>query len=554
MTGESGSAGVQNTFWLLVGVAFGAIITAALSLLIVDFVRGDAPRSAGGTPLFVEEAGSAGVEHTYGGEFQFFVGGGAAVFDCNGDRFPDLYLAGGANPASLYVNQSSVAGHLEFDRQFSDSTDLVDVTGAYPLDVDSDGLEDLVVLRVGENMILRGLGDCEFAPANDDLGINGGDDWTVAFSAKWESGEEMPTMVYGNYLASAEPGERDACATHDLLTPTQEGYRRVELAPGWCTLSALFSDWSATGQQDLRLTNDRHYYRTGQEQLWQVAAGEAPALYTSNDGWANMQIWGMGIASHDVTGDGLPEVFLTSQGDNKLQTLADGPEQPTYVDIALGAGVNAHRPFVGDTDRPSTAWHAEFADLNNDAFIDLFVTKGNVDDIAEFAMDDPNNLLLGQPNGKFTEAAIDAGLLDYARSRGAALADLNLDGMLDVVVIERREPAKIWRNTGTDGDRPGGNWLAVDIEQDAPNRNAIGAWVEVRLGNTTLRKELTVGGGHAGGQVGWIHFGLGAASAAELRVLWPDGEVGPWMTAPVNQFAIIDRGSSGVTPWVPVRN
>jgi hypothetical protein len=64
------------------------------------------------------------------------------------------------------------------------------------------------------------------------------------------------------------------------------------------------------------MTNDRHYYRDGEEQLWRVADGEAPRLYTEEDGWQKMSIWGMGIASYDLTGDGLPEVFLTSQGDN----------------------------------------------------------------------------------------------------------------------------------------------------------------------------------------------------------------------------------------------
>ena len=62
-----------------------------------------------------------------------------------------------------------------------------------------------------------------------------------------------------------------------------------------------------------------------------------PRLYTHDDGWQRLVIWGMGIASYDLTGDGLPEVYLTSQGDNKLQTLADGPAQPNYRDIALDA-------------------------------------------------------------------------------------------------------------------------------------------------------------------------------------------------------------------------
>ena len=73
------------------------------------------------------------------------------------------------------------------------------------------------------------------------------------------------------------------------------------------------------------MSNDRHYYTDGEEQLWRITPGEAPRLYTEADGWHPMQIWGMGIASQDVTGDGYPEVFLTSQADNKLQTLENGP-------------------------------------------------------------------------------------------------------------------------------------------------------------------------------------------------------------------------------------
>ena len=117
----------------------------------------------------------------------------------------------------------------------------------------------------------------------------------------------------------------------------------------------------------------------------------------------------MGIASADLTGDGYPEVYLTSQGDNKLQTLADGPAQPAYEDIALERGATAHRPFTGGDVLPSTAWHAEFADVNNDGFLDLFVAKGNVEAQTEYAMRDPNNLLIGQADGTFVEGAEDAG-------------------------------------------------------------------------------------------------------------------------------------------------
>ena len=146
----------------------------------------------------------------------------------------------------------------------------------------------------------------------------------------------------------------------------------------------------------------------------------------------------MGIASQDLTGDGYPEVFLTSQGDNKLQTLDDGPAQPTYRDIALERGVTAQRPFVGGDVLPSTAWHPEFEDVNNDGFVDLFVSKGNVDAQSGNATRDPSNLLIGQADGTFVEGAEAAGIVGFDRARGAALVDLNLDGMLDLVVVNRR--------------------------------------------------------------------------------------------------------------------
>ncbi len=100
--------------------------------------------------------------------------------------------------------------------------------------------------------------------------------------------------------------------------------------------------------------------------------------------------------------------------------------------------MNAAQPFTGGDVLPSTAWHPEFEDVNNDGFVDLFVSKGNVDAQPDYARKDPSNLLLGQPDGTFTEAADAAGILSFDRGRGAALADFNLDGLLDLVEVELR--------------------------------------------------------------------------------------------------------------------
>lgn len=544
--------------WIVAGVAALSVVVIAGALLILAFSPGATPTEAMEPPRFVEEAVAAGIEHSYDGDFTFFVGGGVAVFDCDDDRKPDLYFAGGANEAGLFRNESPAGGALRFAPVPDPATDLTEVTGAYPVDIDGDTNVDLVVLRFGENVLLRGLGECRFERANETWLFDGSDEWTAAFAAKWEGSAELPTLAFGNYVALDESDQQTgACSDNDLMRPgeTPETYgKAIALTPGWCTLSILFSDWDRSGRRDLRVSNDRHYYRDGEEQLWRVAEGEPPHLYTREEGWQKLKIWGMGIASHDVTGDGYPEVFLTSQGDNKLRTLTDGPAQPSYGDIAIRRGVTAHRPFTGDAELTSTAWHAEFQDVNNDGFVDLFITKGNVEAMPDFAAEDPNNLLLGQPDGTFVEGAEAAGIVHFARTRGGAMVDLNLDGMLDLVEVNRAENVKIWRSLGwgeADEPEPMGNWLAIGLEQSGPNTNAIGSWIELRMDDFTLRREVTVGGGHAGGQLGWIHFGLGPASKADVRVIWPDGEVGPWLKVDSNQFVAIERGTPQANIWVP---
>jgi hypothetical protein len=543
-------------------VAIAVIVVAAIAVVGgIALVGPHGPSGALGPARFVDETASAGVEQTYDGGATAFVGGGVAVLDCNDDGRPDLYLAGGSHSAALYRNDSPVGGALRFSRLEDPATDLAAVNGAYPLDIDGDGKVDLAVLRVGGVDLLRGLGDCRFERANDTWAFDGGTAWSTALSATWEGAATLPTLAVGNYVkldASGEPA--DSCADNALYRPDAagSGYAApLALAPGYCTLSMLFSDWDRSGRRDLRVTNDRHYYVDGEDQLWRVAPGEAPRLYTQDDGWVAMQIWGMGIASYDVTGDGYPDVFLTSQGDNRLQTLTSGPDQPTYRDIALKRGVTAAQPFTGGDVLPSTAWHPEFADVNNDGYIDLFISKGNVSAMPDYAARDPSNLFLGQADGTFTEAADAAGIVSFARGRGAALADFNLDGLLDLVEVNLGDPVMLWRNVGTgDASKPApmGGWLGLRIHQPGPNRDAIGSWLEVRIGETTTRRELTVGGGHIGGQLGWIHVGLGSATAADVRIQWPDGEIGPWIHVPANEFATIERGTAAAQPWQPPTN
>lgn len=475
--------------------------------------------------------------HIYDGGWEHFVGGGLAAFDCNGDALPELYAAGGSNPAQLLINRSDAAGTLSFDARTPDSLALTGVIGAYPLDIDSDGELDLAILRVGENHLMRGLGGCDFEPF-DDLGFEGSDRWSTAFSATWEDRQSLPTLAIGNYVNRDDPdGPFEACDANVLHRPEGDAYALpIALEPGFCALSMLFSDWDRLGHADLRVSNDRHYYvRGGQEQLW--AMEQAPRLYGPEDGWNSHQLWGMGIASRDVTGDGLSEVYLTSMGDQRFQLRESEVEGPGFVDAPYEAGTSAHRPYTGDDGRPSTGWHAVFGDVQNDGFDDLFVSKGNVEQMPGSAMDDPNNLLLGSAEGTFAEAGLEAGIATLHRSRGATLMDLNADGLLDLAVVNRHVPLELYQNVSSDT----GNWLQIHVRQDGSNGFAVGAFVEVRAGGRLWTQEITVGGGHAGGIAGALHFGLGDVERAEVRVIWPDGSPSEWQEQAVNQLLSIHR-------------
>ena len=508
-------------------------------------------------PRFIEETDSAGLQSRFEGEAEYMVGGGVATFDCDGDGLPEVYVTAGVNKAKFYRNRSVRGGTIKLVEERS-GLELTNAIGAYPLDIDADGQADLVVLRVGEVQLFRGLGNCKFERANERWKLRTGNAWHSAFSATWERGQTMPTLAFGTYVDRSKPEfPWGSCTPGSLWRPDASGTAyapALPLVPGHCALSMLFSDWNRSGQAALRVSNDREYYKGGQEQLWKLPPGQPPTLYTTADGWKPLQIWGMGIASHDLDGDGLPEVFLTSMSDNKLQTLEPGAQAkgaPSYVDMAYKRGVTAHRPYVGGDVHPSTAWHAQFEDVNHDGRVDLFIVKGNVSTMPDFATLDPNNLLLQQADGRFVEVGQQAGIASVRRGRGGMLADLNGDGLLDMIVVNRWDKAQLWRNVGAGtADKPlaMGHWLQLRLRQGGGNVDAIGAWVEVDLGDRVVRKELTVGGGHASGHLGWMHFGLGEARSVKLRVQWPQGEWSAWQTVAADAFYGVDR-QRGIVEW-----
>ena len=523
--------------------------------LVVLLTAALAVEAAAETPRYVEAAAVAGLEHVYdGSDPAFVVGGGAAALDCNGDGMQDLFLAGGAAEAALYLNVSKAGGAVRLERQTGEAfglpgTALRRVTGAYPLDVDADGRDDLFLMRFGRNHLLRGLGDCRFEDVTDAYGLPAREDWTAAFAAEWRGEDSLPTLAVGNYVNRDQPLAKSGnCDPSYLLIPDSNAVNRygppVELTPRGCPLSMLFVDWSGRGEADLRVSNDREYADAGRgEQLFRLSGAGAELEVRAlgdDEGWRETRIWGMGLAAADLDGDARPEIAVTNMADNRLEALVS-EDQPSYENRALALGAMSQRPYVGSDVRPSTSWHVAFEDLNNDGLWDLWIVKGNVDAMPQFAAFDPDSLLLGQQGGGFREVGFEAGVALPGRGRGGVAVDLNQDGLLELVTVNRNGPARLFQSIQTSG---AGNWLSVGLNQPGVNAGAVGALVEVEIIGKVLRREVAVGGGHASGSSAPMHFGLGKAPQARVRVRWPGGAWSDWRIAPANTALVIQRSDS----------
>ena len=295
--------------------------------------------------------------------------------------------------------------------------------------------------------------------------------------------------------------------------------------------------------------------------MWRVEPDKPPKLYSRADGWRHVSIFGMGVAEGDIDGSGYPQYALTSMGDTRLQKLDPDEggrgEYPVYRDIAVETGATAHIPYAGGDKRPSTGWHSEFADFTNVGLLDLFISKGNLAQMPDFADYDPSNLLIGQSNGNFAEAGDLAGIAGRRTGRGALIADFISTACStscrSIAARTSRCSATSARATPTAiRCRRATGPRSASFEPN-PNRDAVGAHIAVKTGTRTQVRTVEIGGGDASGHAGWVDVGLGTAERAEIRVQWPDGGQSYPYRVFANQFVVIDRTKQQAEYWYPGR-
>ena len=376
------------------------------------------------------------------GSYEFFVGGGVAAFDCDEDGLPGplprRWLAAGR---PLSATTAPTAVRCRFERRSSEATDLTEVTGAYPLDIDGDGHDRPRRPARGEDVLLRGLGDCASSAPTRPGASTAADDWTTAFSATWEPGEHLADAGLRRlHRPRDDDGHLALCASEPLSCgrrATASASRRPRPStPGRCALSMLFSDWDRSGRRDLRVSNDQHYYYDdGEEQLWRMTPGEAPRLYARDGGLGASPAsggWASPARTSPVTA--IPEVYLTSIGSNRARDARRWSATTRRTRTSphdRGVSVDARRA-IGEPIYPSTSWHPEFDDVNNDGRSTSTSPRATSTPSPTTPREDPNELFLGLPDGTFRSGRRDgSGILDTLRTRGAAL-----------VGPQRRRPAR----------------------------------------------------------------------------------------------------------------
>lgn len=311
-------------------------------------------------------------------------------------------------------------------------------------------------------------------------------------------------------------------------------------------MAASAADLRGTGYPDLFIANDYGtddvYFNEGGERF--TAAGEATGIGFSPKS-------GMNVAFGDITNEGRYSVYVTNISEPGVLVQGNNLWVPDPTD----AGIPRYRNMASTlkVDMGGWSYAAQFGDLNNDGFVDLFMTNGYVSDDRKSSywydfskvaggnktiISDARNwpamngrslsgyqskkLWLNAGQYRFQQVAQAVGVHETYDGRSVVLADLWNRGTLDIVVAHQRGPLLVYRNT-TGADR---NWIEFDLEGTESNRSAIGAQIELYWDGARQLQHVSGGSGYCSQNQRRLHFGLGETTQVERAVIrWPSGRI-----------------------------
>ncbi|MGH9404526.1 MAG: CRTAC1 family protein [Terriglobia bacterium] len=472
--------------------------------------------------------------------------GGVAAFDFDNDGRTDLFFANGASLPSLQKNSPRFFNRLyrnEGNWKFRDVTAEANVAGegfsmgAAAADYDNDGRTDLLVTGVFRNILYHNLGNGRFEDVTQKAGIKS-DKWSVAagwFDYDNDGWLDLLVVNYAKwsisdnrYCGDRERHTRSYCHPKyfdglpcTLYRNCRNGaFEDVTTASGLGKLtgrgmSAAFADYDGDGFLDVLVTNDNQanflFHNRGDGTFEEAGLQAGVALLNSGE-----PVSSMGVDFRDYNNDGLPDIAIT---DLTHETY------PLFRNLGHGQFEDAtFASRLAMLTAPRSGWGNGFVDFNNDGWKDLFTANAHVDPNVQLfepgtEFRQANSIFINARDGTFIDGSRNAGADFQAANahRGAAFADFNNDGKIDVVTSSLGGAPELWENISPNQN----HWIIFKLRGAKSNRDGIGA--RIRVGNQV--NHMTSSVGYASSSHFGIHFGLGPMHIIpEVEIRWPSGK------------------------------
>jgi hypothetical protein len=432
-------------------------------------------------------------------------------------------------------------------------------------DYDNDGWEDLFVTAWGQNRLYRNRSDGTFEDVTSAAGL-------LTKRPRWGAGcafldydrDGHLDVFAANYidfdLASAPVPESGlcrykgipvACGPPGLTGGKNVLYRNtgngsfvdvsertgITRASGTYGLGVSTLDFNDDGWVDLYVANDSNpsaLYVNNRDGTFKDIAVEAGCAY-SQDGKPQA---GMGVAVGDYDRNGTVDVFKTNFAGDTSTLYANGGKG-FCDDRTFAAGIGLNTRWLG--------WGVGFVDLDNDGWLDVFIVNGHVYPEVERIKTEAGYrqrkvVYRNLRNGRFEDVSERLGppVTTPAAGRGAAFADLDNDGDIDVVVNNIHAAPDLFRLSV-----PAANgWLTLKLVGTQSNRSAIGARVRIVGSSGTQTQEVRGGGSYYSQNDLRVHFGLGPSPKVDrIEVRWPNGLEEQWTGPGVNRIVSLKEGT-----------